>query len=423
MQSPRIVCVVASFLVAASVLLAQVPQNSGLAFAHAVSYDAGGQATYAVAVADLNGDGYPDIVVANQCAIGGCSNGSVGVLLGNGDGTFQPPVVYQSGGRIATGLAVGDVNGDGKIDLIVANYWPTGAGDGGTLGVLLGNGDGTFQPAVTYQSGGVTGFGVAIADVNGDGKLDLVATSECNKKKPCKYGVVGVLIGNGDGTFQPAVTYRSGGDDALGVVVADVNGDGKPDIVTANFVSWGAKSKHASVGVLLNNGDGTFQPAVSYDSGGAFSLSVAVADFNGDGVPDIVVANLNPKGQNGESQGVLGVLIGNGDGTFQRVVTYQPGGDAAYWLSAADVNGDGKIDVVVGELGGVGVLLGNGNGTLQPGVTFDSGLPTATGVAIADVNGDGKPDLVIANDSYSSSVNVMLNESTNIPITSLPPSQ
>ncbi len=366
MQSPRIVCVVASFLVAASVLLAQVPQNSGLAFAHAVSYDAGGQATYAVAVADLNGDGYPDIVVANQCAIGGCSNGSVGVLLGNGDGTFQPPVVYQSGGRIATGLAVGDVNGDGKIDLIVANYWPTGAGDGGTLGVLLGN---------------------------------------------------------GDGTFQPAVTYRSGGDDALGVVVADVNGDGKPDIVTANFVSWGAKSKHASVGVLLNNGDGTFQPAVSYDSGGAFSLSVAVADFNGDRIPDIVVANLNPKGQNGESEGVVGVLIGNGDGTFQRVVTYQPGGEEAYWLGAADVNGDGKMDVVVCELGGVDVLLGNGNGTLQPGVAFDSGFPTATGLVIADVNGDGKPDLVIANDSYSSSVNVMLNESTNIPITSLPPSQ
>ena len=119
----------------------------------------------------------------------------------------------------------------------------------------------------------------------------------------------------------------------------------------------------------------------------------------------------------------MGVLIGNGDGTFQRVVTYQPGGEEAYWLGAADVNGDGKMDVVVCELGGVDVLLGNGNGTLQPGVAFDSGFPTATGLVIADVNGDGKPDLVIANDSYSSSVNVMLNESTNIPITSLPPGQ
>ena len=123
------------------------------------------------------------------------------------------------------------------------------------MGVLLGNGDGTFQAAVTYGTGGIYADSVAVADVNGDGKLDLVAEN---------YGSnnVGVLLGNGDGTFQTAVTYGSGGAYPYSVAVADVNGDGKPDIVVAN-------SGSSNVGVLLGNGDGTFQTAVAYGSGGS----------------------------------------------------------------------------------------------------------------------------------------------------------
>jgi hypothetical protein len=151
-----------------------------------------------VAVADVNGDGIPDIVVANH------SGNTVGVLLGNGDGTFQPPMTYDSGGPNPTGISIADLNGDGKPDLVVGLNAGIGA-----VAVLLGNGDGTFQPAVTYGLGywAAFGFDVAVADVNHDGKPDLIVAASCLDVGGC----VGVLLGNGDGTFQPARTYDSGG--------------------------------------------------------------------------------------------------------------------------------------------------------------------------------------------------------------------
>jgi hypothetical protein len=158
----------------------------------------------------------------------------VGVLLGNGDGTFQTAVNYGSGGYLATSVAVADVNGDGKPDLVVANF-------AGNVGVLLGNGDGTFQTAVTYGTGGGDTQSVAVADVNGDGKPDLVVA-----------GNVGVLLGNGDGTFQTAVTYGSGGYDPASAAVADVNGDGKPDLVVANECTDSSCDTNGTVGVLIN---------------------------------------------------------------------------------------------------------------------------------------------------------------------------
>jgi hypothetical protein len=357
--------------------LATAP-GSSLSFLPAVSYYSGGYEAFSVAVADVNGDGKPDLLVANYCvASTKCATGLVGVLLGNGDGTFQPAVTYTSGGPKSVSLAIADVNGDGKPDLLVANQ------DSG-VGVLLGNGNGTFNPAVRYPAGNGVASSVAVADVNGDGRPDLVVTTW--SFSPTNPGSVGVLLGNGDGTFKPVVTYPAGGPQAA--AIADVNGDGKPDVLVADT---------SGAGVLLGNGDGTFQREVTYSSGGSTPTSIVTADLNGDGKQDLVVMNFD--------SGNVGVLLGNGDGTFQPAVTYG-GADGAGTpsVAVADVNGDGKLDLLVVNFcvdkncdGGIGVFLGNGDGTFQPESVFVSGGYYAWALAVADVNGDGKPDLLAAN--------------------------
>jgi hypothetical protein len=397
-----------------------------------VSYGSGGSDAGSVAVADLNGDGKLDIVVANACADASSpcdTTGSVGVLLGNGDGTFKTAVAYGSGGYSAccgpTWVAVADVNGDGKPDIVVTNACnintldcgnDTGSGTGtGTVGVLLGNGDGTFQTAVTYSSGGYPAGFLAIADLNGDGKPDLLVVNQCDNDESllCFDGksssLIGVLLNNGDGTFQTAVTYETGGTDAGSLAIADVNGDGNPDIVAAiGCTPFGALCDGADVNVLLGNGDGTFQFAVGYNSGGdgsSFAESVAVADLNGDGKLDIVSA---------EDQ--LGVLLGNGDGTFQTAVDYNSGGSAG-WVTIADVNGDGKLDLIVSNGTGnisAAILLGNGDGTFQAAVSAGAFSPSQT--VVEDISGDGKPDIIFA---AGGSVDVVINTSISATTTAL----
>jgi len=190
-----------------------------------------------------------------------------------------------------------DLNGDGKPDVVVANWCASGSncslnvwGADGTVAVLLGNGDGTFQPAVAYASGGASPDSVVVADVNGDGKPDIIVANWCASSSDCGSGSVGVLLGNGDGTFQAAATYNSGGVFARSVVVGDFNGDGKPDLAVGNWSGAdGLCCTSPALSVLLGNGDGTFQQAVTYASG--VQLSVAVGDVNGDHRPDLVVAN------------------------------------------------------------------------------------------------------------------------------------
>jgi hypothetical protein len=368
-------------------------------------------------VADVNGDGKPDLLLTNY-------GSGVAVLLGNGDGTFQAAVNYGAGTNF---VAVGDVNGDGKPDLVVA-----GGGEG-SVSVLLGNGDGTFQAAVSYGSGGYEATSVAVADVDGDGKPDLLVANSCagppDALDICEEGgSVGVLRGNGDGTFQSAVNYSSGAAtfDTMSLAVADVNGDGKPDLLVANDCITDSDyppCTNDTVGVLLGNGDGTFQAVVSYGAGGSFTHSVAVADVDGDGKPDLVVADECVNSSNCYN-GIVGVLLGNGDGTFQTALTYGSGGEYAFSVAVADVNGDGKPDLVLANYeSGVGVLLGNGDGTFQTALTYGSGGDAGANlVTVADVNGDGKPDIEVAIGCFgcnNGSVGVLINTSVSSATTAL----
>ena len=360
-----------------------------LIFLPAVTYASGVGLAWSVAVADLNHDGKLDLAVVNY-GYGGPNGGSVAALLGNGDGTFQPHVDYSVAGAVS--VAVADVNGDSKPDLLV--------GVGTSVGVLIGNGDGTFQPVVFYAAGvnGSNGASsIAVTDVNGDGKPDLLVAGGY-------YSGVAVLLGNGDGTFKPGVAY-AGEYYTQSVTVADVNGDGKPDLLVAGWNNV----YNGLLGVLIANGDGTFKPVVTYSTGPgeSFAFSAAVADVNRDGRPDVLVANYGSDS--------IGVLLGNGDGTFKPVVTYDSGGYHPSTVAVADVNADAQPDLVVSDYdsSSVGVLLGNGDGTFQPPVNYDSGGPAAS-LAVADLNGDGKPDLVVAD--YNS-VGALLNNSGAPPTT------
>jgi hypothetical protein len=242
------------------------------------------------------------------------------VLLGNGNGTFQPAKTYETGGFYSTFVAVGDVNHDGNPDLLVVNEGnPTN-----TVGVLLGNADGTFRQPLTYASTGSMGGGlsVAVADLNGDGNPDLVVANDYPDS--AGRGTLGVFLGNGDGTFQTAVSYDSGGHQDLSVTVADVNGDGKPDLIVTNIYSVGQADGNGTVGVLLGNGDWTFQPALTFGSGGPSAWFVAVADVNGDGKPDILVANSCATSDCGN--GSVGVLLNQTPSPYKAIV--QPPIDA-----------------------------------------------------------------------------------------------
>jgi hypothetical protein len=396
-------------------------------FLPAIAYDSGGYEAFSVAVADVNVDGKADLVVANSfaCPYPSCSIGNVGVLVGNGDGTFLPAVSYSSGGFEAISVAVADVNGDGKPDLIVTNHCLSGESClNGTVGVLLGNGDGTFQAVVTYDSGGYGPTSVVVGDVNGDGKPDLLLANQlCGSTST---GCVGILLGNGNGTFQTATPNGSGLEYGYSVAVADVNGDGKPDLVVGSTCISYPYNCTDLVGVLLGNGDGTFQPVVTYNSGEGYESSVVVADVNGDGKPDLLSANLDSN--------TIGVLLGNGDGTFQPVASYDSSGTYARSVAIADVDGDGKPDLVVaigfdgtGLNGSVGVLLGNGDGTFQPVVAYGSGgVETMFSVNAIDVNGDGRPDVVTSlcavghacGSPVDGAVGVLLN---NTPFCTTPP--
>jgi hypothetical protein len=366
-----------------------LPGQSQIFKANPVLYQSGGNLAEAIAVADVNKDGNPDVIVVNA---GVLDLASVGVLLGNGDGTLQPAVTYPVKFREGDAVAIGDLNGDGWPDLVV------GANDGEgvvSLNVLLNKGDGTFEAAVGYSAGfDVTS--VAIADVNGDGKPDVIALDESNNT--FSHSVVAVLLGNGNGRLDKAVTYELTGDDALSLTAADLNGDGKPDLVVTNGDNHG----NAFITVLLNNGDGTFPSQVGYPTADLGS-SVILGDVNGDGKLDAVVADRG---------GSLSVLFGKGDGTFGAATGYPTGLTLPASVAMGDFNGDGTPDLaVVGAAlngvpsGKVAVLLNNGHGTFQSPILYRTGGRNAFSVAVGNLQPGAKPDLVVADgcDGFSAS--------------------
>ena len=437
MKHLRITLVPAVIL--ATILTPAIGQRPQVKFAPAVAYDSAGIFPDSVVVSDLKRDGQADVIVLNECQIlqqGTCETpGQLGVLLGNGDGTFGAAASFGTGAYWAYSLGAGDVNGDGIPDLVVANICQslgpylecTGYG---TVSVLLGNGDGTFRPAATYSTGAYDAYAVAIGDVNGDQMPDLVVANLYQGQSQ-QAGSASVLLGNGDGTFQPAVNYSSGGYEADSVAIGDFNGDGVPDVVVANYCVSDQDCNVGSVGVLLGIGDGTFQPVMTYNSGGEYTRAVSTADLRGNGILDLIVAN-EFDGKGDSKHDAIDVLMGNGDGTFQPAVTYFSGGSLIDSVTAADMNGDGIPDLVVvgecqkigirigcGGTGTVSILVGNGDGTFQSPVTYSSGGYEGSAIAIGDVNGDGRPDLIVTNacgnnenscGSSDGSVAVLLNE-------------
>ncbi len=330
---------------------------------------------FGVAVGDLNRDGRPDIVAGDLS--------SLHVLLGNGDGTFKAPATYPVHMGVPQSIAIDDLDGDGNPDLAIANQ------EG--LLVFLGKGDGTFQPATSYPSAGDSW--VAVGDINDDGKLDVAFATAGGSGDPDSgasgAGGVAVRLGNGDGTFQPQVAFPTGSM-GLDLAMGDLNGDRRLDLAVVDLNPGG-------VSVLLGRGDGTFETAVAYDNAATSSpTAVAIGDFNGDGKPDLAVAN-----------GGADVLLGNGDGTFHERVQF-PTDSSPDAIAVSDLYGDGKLDLVVANQASnnVSVLLGRGDGTFETEMPFATGM-TPQDVAIGDLDGDGRPDLAVAN-ANSGSVSVLL---------------
>ncbi len=348
-----------------------------------------GNAPASIGVGDFNGDGILDLVYGTAGYSGAAY---LTVFLGYGDGSFQEmPITYPTG-AFPLSIAVGDFNGDGKLDIATANS------NAGSISILLGNGDGSFQTHVDYHVGTFFTEGIATGDFNHDGKLDLVTANLSDDN-------VGVLLGNGDGTFQPVVTYPVGGNPYT-VVTADFNRDGNLDIAVVNEAS-------ASVSVLLGRGDGTFNSHIDHTVA-QYPLGLVAADFNADGVPDIVTVS-------DDDLGTLSLLISKGDGTFSTVFT-APTFNQGQSVVAGDFNGDGKLDVAVQTFycpvscseGTLALLLGNGGTSFQAPIGFST-ANLGSYVVTGDFNNDGKLDFAVGV-YYSSNLATVLLQTPDVSV-------
>jgi hypothetical protein len=295
---------------------------------------------------------------------------------------FAPPVDYAARSGICDVVSA-DVNNDGKTDLVTANG-NDGQGGQNTVSVLLGNGDGTFQPPLDSSTLHAPAR-LRVGDFNHDGKPDAAIVSGQQFSTDSKY--LDILLGNGDGTFQPPISYTvAGGPNNL--TLSDVNQDGNPDVLTANYNS-------NSLNVLLGKGDGTFQSIIS-PSGSFRPTNIAVADYNNDGKLDLATSYRLA----GKS---VSIMLGKGDGTFLPA-TYLPGGDHLADVLSTDLNGDGNADLVTAStlLNEVNVLLGKGDGTFQAPLLMYSTGPGPLNVVSGDLDGDGKPDLAFGNSGFGS---------------------
>jgi hypothetical protein len=331
-----------------------------------------GNSPVAIVTGVFNGHGIPDLAVANQ------SSNTVSILLGEGNGTFTPATTLTTGNS-PSALAVGDFNGDGNLDLIVANSADS------SLSVFLGNGSGGFTLGSLITGLGATDpVSVAVADFDGDGRLDFAV---------CNYSTntISVYLGNGNGTFRLTSTTPVVLNGPSFVAVSDFNGDGIPDLAIANT---GANT----VTVTLGNGDGTFGKTNTTVPAGTAPVWIGAADFNGDGYQDLAIVN---RGANSVT-----IVPGKGNGTFQTSTTYTVG-TAPTSLAIGDVNGDGILDLVTANSGSntVSVLLGIAGGTFQTQTTYNTNTgPSA--LVLSDFNNNGKLDVAVT-DSTTSLISVL----------------
>ena len=364
------------FPVSLALLSSDVSAASGLLAAGALAgllprtdYNTG-KSPVAVALADFNGDGHPDIVVANQ------TDGTISILLGAGDGTFGTRTDITVG-KAPSGVAVGDFNGDNNIDIAVTN-----SGDN-TVSILLGKGDGTFATPVTYPTGN-TPVALLVKDFNNDGHPDLAVVNQADD-------TVSILLGQTGGIFGAKTDYAVG-TLPTAIATADFNTDGVPDLAVANHTS-------NTVSVLLGNSDGTFNSKTDFATGNG-PAGITAADFNNDSQTDLAVTN--------QTDGTVSILLGNNKGIFGSHNDFSAG-SGPVGIFAADFTGAGNQDLIIADQTGnnMDLLIGNGDGTFPAPVSLASGNgPVA--VAAADLNGDGTLDTVVANES-SNSVSVTLN--------------
>lgn len=323
---------------------------------------------------DFNGDGIVDVAVT-------VTGGDVNVLMGQSDGTFGSAASYDIGST-GRSLQAGDFNADGFIDLVASRGGPN------SYSVLLGNGDGSFVNAGT-DALPATGDEATVGDFNGDGFDDLAFNHSGNT-------LISVAIGKGDGTFGSIATYYSP-DYPVDIVTADFTGDGVLDLVTVHGTD-------DSVVMYVGNGDGTFKSSIGA-GGGDNPQHIETADLNNDGAEDLVIQYTTSSN--------FGIRLGDGAGGFTFAGTTTSLSSVPFEFTLADINGDSFVDIISDLNAGntINVQLGKGDGTFEDGVDYDSGH-IAAGIAVGDLNRDGVLDVITAGANSPGGVGVMLSETT-----------
>ena len=374
---------------------------AGGSFAPPLNSAAGSGPTSLVPV-DFDEDGRQDIAVTLE-GVDAPMKG-VAILFGNGNGTYGPPLARLPGAA-NDGLAVGDFDGDGRLDMVVTDSIAN------QVVILPGDGSGMFRAAGRFN---VERFAsaVAAADVNRDGRLDLVVMSQDFASFP-RLGTVSVLLGLGNGSFAPRLVFPAG-ISPLDLLVADVNEDGAPDILVGDLGD--SPNDQAGVVMLPGRGDGTFQGQVSV-APGSHPRGIAVGDFDGDGHLDLALAGFDSNSTSSDTLGKVWVVPGHGDGTFGARTLLATGPIAPASVRAADLDGDGRIDLVAADWGfrcdigcgytpgGLFLFRGTGGGLFAAPVQVATGWNPAR-VVVADFDGDHRPDL--ASRGFVSGISVSL---------------
>lgn len=343
-----------------------------------------GDSSFRLTTGDFNGDLSDDVAFV--------SGSGILLALVQSTGTLGTPSPVMIGGGTARAVVSADLNKDGKVDLLAALVSPNGA-----VAVLLGNGDGTFAAPVQYNlppaptaPAGAIPEGITTGDVNADGNPDVVTADGAG-------AIATALLGNGDGTLRTGTNLYNGGQTGTEPVIADLNGDGNRDVAVVYHAQMLANGR---LSMFFGNGDGTFQAVVTGPVPGDGSYDIDAADFNGDNLMDLAITNagLSQGGGTSYTNSNIAVLLGTGGGNFAAPVTYAVG-QSPRSMRVADLNGDGRRDIAASVLGDntgpgqVAILFGNADGTFQTAVAHHA-TSHPNGFGIGDIDYDGLPDLI-----------------------------